>query len=103
MSAKKAKLDVAPADNPSTGWGEVPPSPDAAWGVLDCGLGRGSLPPDGIYSGTLNVDQRDKGDVLWMIVDYALDDTAARPRGDLGAIAAKPGSDHEKRVPDGLR
>jgi hypothetical protein len=45
----------------------------------------------------------DRVDVLWMAVRYRLDGIEAEPAADMGPIAARRGSAHERRVPDGAR
>jgi hypothetical protein len=73
------------------------------WGALNLSA-KAELPPPGTYPAVIrDVTLTDKGDVLWLAVDYELNGTNARPRGDLGAIAAVPTSPHAHRVSDGLR
>lgn len=62
------------------------------------------LPPPGAYQACISVVKlTDRSDVLWAAIEYALEGTDARPRGDIGAIAATAASPHLSRVPDGLR
>ncbi len=74
------------------------------WGKLDLSGGDNSLPPAGEYPAIISgVSLSDKGDVLWMIVRFKLDGFVHEPAPEMGAIMAKPGSQHSNRVPDGLR
>ena len=73
------------------------------WAPLDLNS-QASLPPPGAYQARISdVKLIDKPDVLWVAVEYELAGMTARPRGNIGAIAALPTSPHASRLPDGLR
>jgi hypothetical protein len=81
----------------------LPAASARRWGTLNLNS-KPELPPPGSYPGRISdVKLTDKSDVLWMAVEYELEGTNARPRGDVGAIAAVSTSQHAPRVPDGLR
>jgi hypothetical protein len=81
----------------------LPSASAPRWGALNLGA-KAELPPPGSYPARIaDVKLTDKGDVLWVVVDYELNGTNARPQGDLGAIAAVPTSPHAHRVRDGMR
>ncbi len=62
------------------------------------------LPPEGDYDATIHAIRLiDKTDTLWMAVEYRLADHFEAPEPDFAAIAARPGSPHGARVPDGAR
>ena len=86
----------------ASGW-TLPPRPKE-WGAIDLGAIAATLPPPGIYPGTIaEVRLTDRVDVLWMTVHYRLDGIEAEPAADMAPIAACPGSAHAHRLPDGAR
>ena len=85
-----------------SGW-TLPPRPKE-WGAIDLSAIAATLPPPGIYPGTIaEVRLTDRVDVLWMTVHYRLDGIEAEPAADMAPIAADPGSAHARRLPDGAR
>jgi hypothetical protein len=62
------------------------------------------LPPPGIYLGRISdVKVSEKEDVIWLIVDYHIDNCSAAPQSDILAICATEVSAHAKRVVEGRR
>jgi hypothetical protein len=74
-----------------------------SWG-LDLTGGSADLPAPGDYVAVIEeVRLAERSDVVWMIVRYRLDGFVAEPAADIAPIAARPNSEHFRRVAEGAR
>lgn len=95
--------DRARARAPASAF-KLPAPPAKKWCISASAIRP--LPPPGEYDAIISsVSLYDKGDVLWMGVKYELtgEYEGNAPEAEFGAIAALPGSQHEKRVVEGAR
>jgi hypothetical protein len=75
-----------------------------SWPPIDLSSAAGELPGPGNYPATISdIRIYEKPDVVWLNVEFTLDNTKASPRGALYAVAATEGSRYLGRVVEGLR
>src|SRR4051794_23599483 len=83
--------EPSPQTNARVASGWALPPPPQEWGAIDLGVIAATLPPPGLYPGTIaEVRLSDRVDVLWIIVRFRLEGIEAEPAAEIAAIAARP-------------
>ena len=110
MQLKPNPKSAATPDHPDPETGEVVtpcwgmPEPPHKWDSLNVAFSGEGLPPPGDYPGSIaEVKIVDKGDTLWVIVQFTLDGLEAEPAAKFGVLGAIPGSEYAHRLAEGVR